>query len=166
MFAPLSLPQRCAVMPLAAIAGGAAIQSPFVSLKDVFAIDILIRIESGAPEPVLALQQADDAAGTNARTLQLDTVEIAAAADVEASQPWAKVDGVDRANAVDTYTPAGAYVTTGNEALIAIRIHADVLDDTATHVRLNMAAVAGRNCVVYIEGQKERTGRYDAALIA
>lgn len=145
----------------------AALSGPYASLKHCEALTIIIikSIGTAGDDPVITLTQAQDAAGTGAKALNITSLKHQTGADITTSTSF--TDGLDGSgNVIDRQYPVSSYDTDGiagaeSEQLILIRVHEDDLDEGFTHVKLNIADVgtnAQLGAAIYIASGLAHSG--------
>lgn len=125
----------------------AAVNTPWISLRNALALEFLIikAIGTAGDDPVINLQQATDASGTGAKTLNITSLAHQTAADITASTSFTLGLNTD-GDTIDRETSVASYDTDGidgaeNEQLINVRVHSEDLDEGFAFVRLQIADV-------------------------
>lgn len=148
MLTPWKIPEggvlQAAIMPRNINA--VALTGPWASLKNVTDLLIVLWLDTAATTPVLALEQAKDAAGTDVKELEITDLSYLVATDltaVSASELWNLVPAVNRTNPVATFPTAPTGIS-GKEGWFVIRVSEETLDaeNDFTHVRLKTPAIA------------------------
>lgn len=143
----------------------------YANMAHVHRLGILVVAAAGtASEPmVVSLTQAQAAAGTGAKALNIASLKVLDAADLKVTQAWVAITAIDRQNTVASYTATQASDT--NQLALFIEVDQSDLDlaNAFTHVRCNIADTgngARQAAIVYIAQEKNYQGEPTPGLLS
>lgn len=142
------------------------------SMKDCPAVNAILitAIGTAGDDPVITLEQAQDAAGTGAKALNIYRVDekIGGTGFTSSNDLWANVASIDRDNPATSRTNT---VSAENEAVQSFFILAQDLDvnNDFTHIRMKVADVGSNaqlGCIIYIPSRRGYQGKQNFSALA
>lgn len=152
----------------------AALNGRWVSPKGAGGMNAILiaAIGTAGDDPVISLEQAQDASGTGAKVLHIKQVsyKVGATGLVAAQDLWQEVASIDRDNAVTSFD-SESINGAENELILSVGIRETDLDinNGFTHLRLNCADVGGNaqlGAILYIPWDRVYKGEHNASLLA
>lgn len=146
----------------------AALNGKWFNLRNCVGVNavLIAGIGTAGEDPVISLSQAQDAAGTGAKVLNLKHVEykVGATDIVAASDIWARVAAIDADNQAASYSSAAIDGAENKLVLCAFVLAGDLDgDNNFSHVRLQVADVginAQLGTIIYVPTGRAHKGKH------